>query len=162
MASAGAETNPFPAGESPFHVKGLTYRNTLDFYDREVPGGSAAVLAAVRDPKVREFASQRFLPGGWYDVLPVVPMNSTAAMVSKRQQLEMTHQLSREAAQKDINGIYRFMLNWRRPRRWSSGCRAQPSSTSTSSAPPSRSWGRSRIARRPRGSRRWWRRCTCR
>jgi hypothetical protein len=114
MASA-SDSNPYQPGTSPFHVKGLTYRNAIDFFDSDLAGGSAAVIAELRDVRLREFLSQRFLAGTWYDVLPIVSILQTAAQVGRRTPLELMRKMARESAQKDINGVYRLLLKLASP-----------------------------------------------
>src|SRR5262245_41713408 len=109
------ETNPFPPGTSPFHVKGLAYRHMLDYVDREVSGGRAAVIAELADDKMQTFMSQTFLPGTWYDTLPTALFFQTAARLARQPLLELTRKMAREAASKDINGIHRFMLKMASP-----------------------------------------------
>ncbi len=41
---------PFAPGKSPFHVKGVVYRNLVEYVDKTVAGGLAAFVAALDDP----------------------------------------------------------------------------------------------------------------
>jgi hypothetical protein len=62
---------PVPPGQSPFHIRGIYYDRLIVRMKKRL-GGVAATIDAIDDPRVREFASQRFSWMGWYDVLPAV------------------------------------------------------------------------------------------
>jgi hypothetical protein len=109
------EPNPFAPGTSPFHCKGLSYRNALDVFSRMTPGGLPALLDEVRDPAMRQFLSQSFLPGGWYDVLPTQPLCQAAARAAKQPLFEHTRKMARESAYRDINGLHRVLLKLASP-----------------------------------------------
>ena len=100
----------FQPGESPFRVKGVTYRNLVDFVEQELDGGFAKFLAELRDPELRTFAAQAFLPSGWYDTLPIVHLCNAAALAKGQSARTFVQGLSRFAAERDTKGVYRFLL----------------------------------------------------
>jgi hypothetical protein len=86
----------FPPGESPFRVKGVTYRNFFDLVDERIAGGRAALLAELRTPPwLRSFAEQSFLPSTLYDALPWVLLCQAAATMLGVTSDEFVRQLSR-------------------------------------------------------------------
>jgi hypothetical protein len=100
----------FPPGESPFRCKGVTYRNFFDLVAERIPGGRAALLDELRDPALRTFAEQPFLPSSLYDTLPTVPLCQAAATLLSVSFDEFVRQLSRYSAERDTKGIYRMLL----------------------------------------------------
>src|SRR4051812_46421357 len=100
----------FPPGESPFRVKGVTYRNFVDYVEQELEGGLAKFLAELREPELRTFAAQPFLPSGWYDTLPIVSLCNAAALAKGQPARTFVQGLSRFAAERDTKGVYRFLL----------------------------------------------------
>ncbi len=109
------ETTPFPPGESPFRVKGISYKSFLEHMEVRAPGGAAAVIAALPDPALRAFFGQRFLVGSWYDILPIAPLHATAAKLLGMSEEAFGRMQSRYQADKDINGIYRILLKLASP-----------------------------------------------
>lgn len=101
---------PILPGTSPFRVKGHVYRGVLEHLETLIPGGCAAIRAELRDDDLRSFFEQSFLPSGWYDVLPWQPLVVTAARIFGMPLLQLTRELARVQATRDIHGIYRFVL----------------------------------------------------
>src|SRR5687768_13596595 len=77
-------------GTSPFHVKGNVYLGTQQFFATQVEGGVAALIAAIDDPKLKDFIQQKFLPVAWYDALPAAPLIRAEA---KAMGLKVSHYL---------------------------------------------------------------------
>jgi hypothetical protein len=100
----------FAPGKSPFHVKGVTYRNYFDYVNEFIPGGRARLLEALGDPALRAFASQTFLAGTFYDTLPSVPLCETAAGLLQRPFAQFVREFSAVAAERDTKGVYRMLL----------------------------------------------------
>lgn len=71
---------PIPAGQSPFHVRGLYYDRLMKRV-ASLPGGLERLLLHLRDPGVREFIGQRFAWSRWYDALPTMPLYAALARV---------------------------------------------------------------------------------
>jgi hypothetical protein len=108
----------FAPGESPFRIKGVVYRNSLDFADERIRGGRAALLAELRDPKLHAFfAGQTFLAGSFYDALPAVPMCAAGATLLGLSADDYVRELTRYAAERDTSGIYRMLLRLVSPSR---------------------------------------------
>jgi hypothetical protein len=109
------EQLPFPVGLSPFHAKGVNYRNFLAFVDEQVRGGREAFIAAVRDPALREFVSQPFLAASWYDALPMVPLCSEAAREAQRPPSHFARELAQFGVRRDAVGVYKLLLKLSSP-----------------------------------------------
>jgi hypothetical protein len=73
---------PAPPGQSPFHIRGIYYDRLFSRMKR-IPGGVRSVLEALDDPRIVDFAGQRFSWMGWYDVLPAVPITEAFARALK-------------------------------------------------------------------------------
>jgi len=101
---------PCPPGESPFRVKGHGLLARMAVYDRIVPGGRKAVLAAVDDPAVREYLSQMIMAVGWYDLFAHAALDIAAADVLEARPWESLASASRLQAQADAKGIYSLLL----------------------------------------------------
>jgi hypothetical protein len=100
----------FAVGTSPFHVKGVVYLGALEYFDRSVPGGRAAVVEALEAPALAAFFTQRFLTGSWYDAFPGVPMGVAAAKVAGVPVAEFVAKRARWQAERDTQGVYRAQL----------------------------------------------------
>ncbi|MCB9587473.1 MAG: hypothetical protein H6718_18880 [Polyangiaceae bacterium] len=96
-------------GESPFKVKGVAYAGALEFYDAEVEGGSRAVLERL-EPELRGFASQRFLPSGWYDIFPFLELDRAAAHLSGTTLDNIARRASEWQARRELQGIYKVFV----------------------------------------------------
>jgi hypothetical protein len=107
---SAASNGRFAAGESPFRVKGVTYRNFWDLVEERIRGGRASVLAELSDPALRAFAEQPFLSGTFYDVMPTIALCQAAATMMGVTFDEWVRLLSSYSAEKDTNGIYRMLL----------------------------------------------------
>jgi len=104
------EALPFPAGSSPFHVKGVAYLGHVDYAEKHIPGGAHAVAAAMRDPALREFFERKFLAASWYDVFPMVPVWHACAKLLHQNPTDFLRERMRYQAESDIHGVYRFLL----------------------------------------------------
>jgi hypothetical protein len=102
--------HPFAPGKSPFHVKGVLYRNLVEYIDNALDGGLAALVTTFDDPVLRAFTEQPFLAGSFYDVLPTVPLCEAAAKLLRRPFAQLVREFSAYAAEHDIKGIYRLLL----------------------------------------------------
>jgi hypothetical protein len=113
--SAASSQGRFAPGQSPFKSKGVIYRNYFDFVTERVPGGREALLGELRDPALREFAGQTFLPSSFYDALPSVPLCAAAAALAKLPANELVRELSRFSVERDTKGVYRMLLRLASP-----------------------------------------------
>lgn len=101
---------PRPAGSNPYRVKGHGLRARMAVYDKLVPGGSRAVLAAIEDPATREYLSQPLLAASWYDLFAHAALDFTAAELRKMPAWESVATASAQQAQDDARGIYALLL----------------------------------------------------
>jgi hypothetical protein len=104
------ETLPFPAGTSPFRIKGVAYQGHVDYAASFIPGGERAVIEGLRDPALRAFFDQRFLAASWYDALPMVPVWHVCAKLLGQNPTDFLKVRTRHQALRDIRGVYRFIL----------------------------------------------------
>jgi hypothetical protein len=116
-ASFHPEALPAAPGKSPFLAKGHIYRGMLGDFETTVPGGAARAVALIEDDAAREFFRQSFLPGGWYDILPALPLAVASSRGAGRTLSQMSREGARMAAERDVNGVYRFLLKVASPDR---------------------------------------------
>jgi hypothetical protein len=110
MAQGPAARTAFEPGKGPFHVKGVTYRNLFDYLEEHLEGGRVRLLDALGDPALRAFADQPFLASSLYDVMPIQGMCETAATLMGKPLAAFVRDFSRQAAERDIRGIYKMLL----------------------------------------------------
>jgi hypothetical protein len=96
-------------GEAPFRAKGLVFLGARDFYAESVRGGAEAVRAQL-DPTIAGFFEQKFLSGGWYDVMPILPICAAAARIANRPVSQLIRKNAEWLANRDLRGIYRFIV----------------------------------------------------
>lgn len=101
--------------DSPFRAKGVLYLGTQAFFAAQSPRGVAAVADELPEGRLRSFITQRFLPGGQYEVM-VVP----ALIAAEARALRMTHDRyllhrTRWQVKEDIGGVYRWLLKLTSP-----------------------------------------------
>jgi hypothetical protein len=101
---------PHFTGESPFRVKGHGLRARMAVYDRVVPGGKDAVLAAIEDPAFRAYLSGPILAASWYDLFAHVALDIAAADVRRMSPFESVMTASSLQAEADARGIYSWLL----------------------------------------------------
>ncbi len=106
------EALPFPAGTSPFRIKGTGYRGHLEYAEARIPGGQAAIVAQLRDPALRAFLSQPFLASSWYDILPMLPLGAAVARVVGMPLDEFLRFRTRLQAESDMRGVYKLLLHF--------------------------------------------------
>jgi hypothetical protein len=106
-----ADELPFATGSSPFHMKGNAYRNAKLFHERVVPGGIAAVAAALETEALKEFYQQRFLASTWYDALPILIITGTAARLRGQDGALFLSESARQMADSDLGGVYKLLLS---------------------------------------------------
>jgi hypothetical protein len=101
---------PLPPGASAFRVKGHGLRARRAVYDRLIPGGRQAVLAAIDDAKVRAYLSGPILASGWYDLFAHAELDLAAADLRKMPAWDSVASASALQAQADARGIYAVLL----------------------------------------------------
>ncbi len=104
------EALPFPAGTSPFRIKGVAYRGHVEYATSFIPGGEQAVIDGFRDPALRAFFAQRFLAASWYDAFPMVSAWHLCAKLLRQNPTDFLKARTRHQALRDIQGVYRFIL----------------------------------------------------
>jgi len=104
-----------PIGTGPFHVKGVLYLGTQKYFQSEVPDGIARLVATLDEPSVREFIQSKFLPSGWYDVLPVAPLIRAEAEVCHQTVPSYLRKRAAFQAREDLEGVYRWLLKLASP-----------------------------------------------
>jgi hypothetical protein len=109
------EALPFPIGLSPFHAKGVNYRNFLAFVDEQVRGGRDAFFGALTDSALRDFIRQPFLAASWYDALPMLPLCTEAAREAQRPLFLFGRELARFGVRRDAVGVYKLLLKFTAP-----------------------------------------------
>ena len=107
--------SPFAPGESPFSVKGVMYRETVSFFDREFEGGFQAYRAQMKDPALREFMGQSFLASSLYDVMPVVALIHEEARALAMSPAEYLESRTEWQATRDSAGVYAAFLKFVSP-----------------------------------------------
>ncbi len=108
----GPTRSPFPVGEGPFRQKGNGYLGDFTYFDREVRGGTKAVLAAIADPRLREFLSQTFRGSEWYDAFPCVELHAAAARLRGVSFSDHRRAVGEFHAREAGGGIYRALLRF--------------------------------------------------
>ncbi len=105
----------FPAGKSPYRVKGHVYEGLFESTDKRCPGGVAAVLPRLADPELQAFFRQRFLASSSYDLLPLLEFGREAAHLAGVPYSTYVRGGARLQAEKDVNGLYRAILRLASP-----------------------------------------------
>ncbi len=106
---------PMPAGASPFHVKGHVYQKMFEDFESTVDGGVATLVARSGEPGLDEFVQQKFMTGGWYDALPMMPLSIAHARACGVPLHAHLRDRGRWVAERDIPGIYRVLLRLASP-----------------------------------------------
>ena len=101
---------PFPLGESPFRLKGVTFRESLTLY-ANLPGKLDAVLRALPDDAHRKYFAQPFTASGWYDVFAMTQLDFAAATVAGVSPFTIIQRASIDQARSAISGIHRGLIN---------------------------------------------------
>jgi hypothetical protein len=107
---ADPEHLPFAPGASPFRLKGTGYRGHMQYAEANVPGGVSAMIAGLRDPRLRAFFEQPFLASSWYDILPLLPAGRVCAKLLGTSYDEYLRTRTRYQARTDLSGIYSVLL----------------------------------------------------
>ena len=102
---------PFPAGESPFRVKGLAYRGHLEYVAESVPGGISAMLQGLEE-RTATFFEQSFLVSTFYDVVPLAVAGKVCGDLMGVPFLQFVQERTQHQAQVDIKGIHRALLKF--------------------------------------------------
>ncbi len=106
----------FALGESPFRAKGQLYLGTQSFFEENLRGGAQELYDDIDDPELRAFISQRFLPSGFYDVMPVPALIAYEARALRMDLPTYLRHRTRWQAQRDVTGVHRWLLKLASPR----------------------------------------------
>ena len=112
MASTLKMPAVVPAGESPFRVKGLVYHGLAEYFDKRLPGGNDAALARAgrEDGSLARFLTTPFVPGSWYDALPLASLTEAGARVRGVTHAKVVREAAAHLARRDLSGVYRAVL----------------------------------------------------
>ena len=105
------ETLPYRPGESPFRVKGVFYRGSVEYIERTVPGGVRAVLGAIQGEALRGFLEQPFVAATFYDVFPLVALGYPSASLCGQPIDRFLRHRSRFQAEQQATTVYRSLLS---------------------------------------------------
>lgn len=112
LVPAGAT---FKFGQSPFHGKGALYLATREFFDHNIQGGFDALVSEIEEPELKAFIAQRFLPSGWYDLLPARSLMGYAARALRMPVDDYLLYRVRYQARRDLSGIHAWVLRMAPP-----------------------------------------------
>lgn len=104
------ETLPFAPGDSPFRLKGTGYRGHMKYAEANVPGGTRAMIDALRDPRLKAWFQQPFLASTFYDILPLLPAGRVCAdLIGVPYEQYLEARTVTQAAE-DLGGVYAVLL----------------------------------------------------
>ena len=104
------EQLPFPIGQSPFRIKGSGYLLHMQYVDEKLPGGRAAMRAAIRRPELRDFFDQTFFAGHLVDIYPLVAVGYTCARLQGMGFERFIRLRSRHQAEGDLRLFRKLIL----------------------------------------------------
>jgi len=100
----------FDPGTSPFHAKGTLWMGVREFIELRVNGGAAAVADRL-NAMTKAFFLEKFLPAGWYDILPITQVTRAVADTLGVSETEYLRQSAVWQAERDLKGAYAPVLN---------------------------------------------------
>jgi hypothetical protein len=100
----------YAPGQSPFHVRGLTYLGVREHADANIAGGMAALAAALPEGPHRSFAGQAFSPDAWYDALPLRPITEVLAKLERRGWEDSVRARAEDAARRELGLLGRMRM----------------------------------------------------
>jgi serine/threonine-protein kinase len=104
------EPLPCPAGEGPFHIKGMAYRGVMHLVATALPGGLDALCSVIEDPSVADFVRQPFLATEWYDLFPMLPLMAATARALGRPLDQITREGAMAQCRYDASTVFRTMF----------------------------------------------------
>lgn len=109
-------TSLFPLGEGPFRARGLAYATALDYVDKRLKGGRAALLAELgpNDPWA-PYLDQLFVAGANYDASPLVRLFVGAARLKGWSTSEFIAVRAHSSAKSAVHGIWKPLLKTSSP-----------------------------------------------
>src|SRR6056297_1746079 len=108
---------PFGLGESPFHIKGVAYKGTLESISKDSGSGMKRVLDRIADerPELSRFIDGPFLASSKYDVFGLPLFTFYVAEELGRDFKAHVYRISRAQLEADLSGVYRFLLKLASP-----------------------------------------------
>lgn len=94
--------------DTPFRVKGLVYKATRGYFDKNLGVGYDALLSALPAP-LREFMDQPFLSGNQYEVMLMPDLINIEARVAGVSSEVYLRSRTRWQAEKDLGGVYKLI-----------------------------------------------------
>ncbi len=94
--------------DTPFRVKGLVYKATRGYFDKNLGVGYDALLAAL-PPSLRTFMEQPFLSGNHYEVMLMPDLINLEAQVAGVSSEVYLRSRTRWQAEKDLSGVYKLI-----------------------------------------------------
>jgi hypothetical protein len=106
------DRHAFPLGEGPFRACGLAYTGALRYVDKRLPGGRAALAAALgpNDPCLA-FYEQLFLAVADYDISPLVRLFVAAARIEDVPIGRFIAERARWSGGADSRGVFKWPLH---------------------------------------------------
>jgi hypothetical protein len=104
---------PCPAGESPFHIKGNSYRGFV--VNAEAAVGLDSLCEALADDGLASFVRQPFLATGRYDILPFVPLTHALARMRGARFDEFVRASTTAQARYDSTRVYKLIFDAHAP-----------------------------------------------
>jgi hypothetical protein len=105
-----SERLPYAVGQSPFRIKGSGYLLHMQYVDEQLPGGRAAMRAAIRSPELRAFFDQTFFAGHLVDIYPLVAVGHTCARIHGMSFERFIRLRSRHQAEGDLRLFRKLIL----------------------------------------------------
>jgi hypothetical protein len=105
-----AEELRYPVGQSPYRIKGSGYLLHMQYVDEQLPGGRAAMKAAIRTPELRAFFDQTFFAGHLVDIYPLVAVGHTCARIQGVSFERFIRLRSRHQAEGDLRLFRKLIL----------------------------------------------------
>lgn len=100
---------PFAPGESPFRMKGVAFRETLEQFAK-VPDGLERVRSKLATDALRRYFEQPFVAGGWYDVFAMAQLDMAAARAFGVSFEGWLRDSTRKQVATSMSGIYRSLM----------------------------------------------------
>lgn len=105
----------FKVGEGPFRVRGLAYLNALDYADKRLPGGRAALLAELEGDPYAPYLEQIFIVSADYDVSPLARLFVACAKLEGQPPLQFIQRRSEASARIDLHGMWKPLFKTSSP-----------------------------------------------
>lgn len=109
VSALEGERLPHPIGSAPYRIKGSGYMLHMQWVDEHLPGGRAAMNAAIRSPELRAFFDQTFFAGHFFDIYPLVVVGHTCARILGTSFEKFIRLRSRHQAEGDMK-LFRKMI----------------------------------------------------